>query len=247
MSRDPHHQLDKDALLARVRPAGQEHLLAFWDSLDETQRQRLSGQIAQLDLKLLARLRGRKSESAEGGKAHFAALAAGAASPPAIRTSGQGPFTRQQAIDRGSQALRAGEVGMILVAGGLGTRLGFDQPKGMFEIGPLSRRCLFAVLIDNLRAVARRYDVSIPLYLMTSPATDAATRDFFRDQGNLGLTAGELRFFCQATMWALDDRGEKILLAEPDSLFLGPDGHGGMLQALAESGCLADVRARGIK
>src|SRR5262245_28501302 len=119
MSRD-YHQPDKESLLALLRPAGQEHLLAFWDRLDQTQRKRLAGQIAQIDLALLARLRGRKSEAAEGDKSHFAALAARAASPPAIRLSGQGPFTRQQAIDRGSQALRAGEVGMILVAGGLG-------------------------------------------------------------------------------------------------------------------------------
>jgi UDP-N-acetylglucosamine/UDP-N-acetylgalactosamine diphosphorylase len=238
---------DKEALLARLRRAGQEHLLAFWDRLDETQRKNLAGQIAQIDWNLLAKLRGRRSASASDDKAHFAALAARAVSPPAIRLSGQGPFSRQQAIDRGQAALRAGEVGMILVAGGLGTRLGFDQPKGMFEIGPLSKRCLFAILIDQLLAVARRHAVSIPLYLMTSPATDAATREFFWAQGSFGLTASELRFFCQATMWALDDGGEKILLEAPDSLFLGPDGHGGMLQALVRSGCLADARARGIK
>jgi UDP-N-acetylglucosamine/UDP-N-acetylgalactosamine diphosphorylase len=242
-----HLVADKNALLSQLRPAGQEHLVAFWDRLDEPQRRRLAGQIAQIDWNLLARLRGRRSDTATDDKAHYAALAARAASPPAIQLSGQGPFTRQQAIERGQAALRSGEVGMILVAGGLGTRLGFDQPKGMFEVGPLSKRCLFAILIDQLRAVARRHATSIPLYLMTSPATDAATRDFFREQGNFGLTAGELRPFCQATMWALDDRGEKILLEAPDSLFLGPDGHGGMLQALASSGCLADVRDRGIK
>ena len=238
---------DKQALLARLRPAGQEHVVAFWDGLDETQRRRLAGQIAQIDWNVLARLRGRRSDSATDDQAQFAALAARAVSPPAIRLAGQGPFTRQQAIDRGQAALRAGEVGMILVAGGLGTRLGFDQPKGMFEIGPLSKRCLFAVLIDQLRAVARRYAASIPLHVMTSPATDAATREFFQQQGHFGLSTSELRFFCQATMWALDDRGEKILLESPDSLFLGPDGHGGMLQALASSGCLADAGTRGIK
>jgi UDP-N-acetylglucosamine/UDP-N-acetylgalactosamine diphosphorylase len=238
---------DKNALLARLRPSGQEHLLAFWERLDAAQRRQLASQIAEVDLDLLAKLRGRRSESAADDKAQFAALAARAESPPAIRLDGTGPFTRQQAIDRGEAALRGGEVGMVLVAGGLGTRLGFDKPKGMFEIGPLSRRCLFEVIIDQLRAVSRRYGCTIPLYLMTSPATDAATRDFLAEHGNFGLAPSELQIFCQATMWALDDRWEKILLEALDSLFLGPDGHGGMLQAFVKNGCLNDVRRRGIK
>ena len=239
--------LDKDTLVARLRPAGQEHLLAFWDRLNANQRQNLAGEIAEIDFGLLKKLRSQRSESAAGDKADFAALAARAESPPAIRLDGQGPFSREQAIDRGEAALRAGEVGMILVAGGLGTRLGFDKPKGMFEIGPLSRRCLFEVIIDQLRGVSRRYGRPIPLYLMTSPATDAVTREFLAEHDHFGLAADELKIFCQATMWALDDRWEKILLESPDSLFLGPDGHGGMLQAFVKSGYLDDVRLRGIR
>jgi UDP-N-acetylglucosamine/UDP-N-acetylgalactosamine diphosphorylase len=237
---------DKQSLLDRLRPAGQEHLVALWDRLDGPQRQRLARQIAEIDFELLKKLRARKNEASGVDKAHFAAMAVRAASPPAIRLDGKGPFSRQQAIERGQAALKAGEVGMILVAGGLGTRLGFDQPKGMFEIGPLSKRPLFQVLIDQLRAVSRRYASSIPLYLMTSPATDDATREFLDRHGNFGLAPSELRIFCQATMWALDDRWEKILLASTDSLFLGPDGHGGMLQALVRSGSLADAQQRGI-
>ncbi len=247
MPQNTAHAPDKNSLLARLRPAGQEHLLAFWDRLDAAQRQKLATQIAQIDLDLLARLRVRRSESAADDKAQFAALAARAESPPAIRLDGKGPFTRRDAIDRGEAALSSGEVGMILVAGGLGTRLGFDKPKGMFEIGPLSRRCLFEVIIDQWRAVSRRYGSSIPLYLMTSPATDAATREFLAEHGNFGLAPSELQIFCQSTMWALDDRWEKILLEAPDSLVLGPDGHGGMLQALVKSGCLADARTRNIR
>ncbi len=238
---------DRNALLSRLRPAGQEHLLDFWDRLNAAQRQKLATQIAEIDLDLLARLRSQRSESAADDKAQFAALASRAESPPAIRLDGKGPFTRRGAIERGEAALRAGDVGMILVAGGLGTRLGFDKPKGMFEIGPLSRRSLFEVIIDQLRAVSRRYGSPIPLYLMTSPATDADTRKFLTAHGNFGLTASELRIFCQATMWALDNRWEKILLESPDSLFLGPDGHGGMLQALVKSGCLNDIADRRIK
>ena len=74
---------------------------------------------------------------------------------------------------------------MILVAGGLGTRLGFDQPKGMFPLGPLSGRTLFQILIEQLLAVGRRYGVRIPLYVMTSPATDDVTREYLAEHGGL--------------------------------------------------------------
>jgi UDP-N-acetylglucosamine/UDP-N-acetylgalactosamine diphosphorylase len=235
---------DKQALLALLRPAGQEHLVAFWDELSLPQRRQLASQIRAIDWDVLRQLQAQRGK--ETAKEDYADLAARASSPPAIRLDGSGSISRKEAIARGEQVLLRGEVGMILVAGGLGTRLGFDQPKGMLPIGPLSGRCLFQVLIDRLRAMARRYGVPIPLYLMTSPATDAATRDFFREHGNFGLPHDELRFFCQSTMWALDDRWEKILLEAPDSLFLGPDGHGGMLKALAQSGALADARRRGI-
>ena len=171
-----------------------------------------------------------------------------AASPPAMRLDGSGvPFTAEAARARGEELLRAGQVGMILVAGGLGTRLGFDQPKGMFPVGPLSGRTLFEILLEQLQAVGRRYGMRIPLYVMTSPATDEVTRRFLDEHRWFGLPADDCRVFCQATMWAVDDRFERILLESRGSLFTGPDGHGGMLAALAKSGSLADAQRRGIR
>ena len=241
----------KDRLLARLTPIGQEHLVAFWDRLDDRQRQHLARQIEAIDPDVFRQVQEQHRRSAETGddpKAHWARLAAKAQSPPAMLLDGSGvPFSKDQARRRGAELLWAGKLGMILVAGGLGTRLGFDQPKGMFPIGPLSQRPLFQVLIEQLLAVGRRYGVRIPLYLMTSPATDEATRRFLAEHGNFGLAADDLHIFCQATMWALDDKWERILLESPGSIFLGPDGHGGMLAALAKSGCLADAQRRGIE
>lgn len=136
---------------------------------------------------------------------------------------------------------------MILVAGGLGTRLGFDQPKGMFPLAPLSGRTLFQIILEQLLASSRHYGVPIPLYVMTSPATDEATRQILDERSWFGLPPQDVRIFCQATMWAVDDRFERILLESPGSLFVGPDGHGGMLSALVKSGCLADAQERGLK
>jgi UDP-N-acetylglucosamine/UDP-N-acetylgalactosamine diphosphorylase len=246
----------KQRLLARLAPMRQEHLLAFWDRLDEGQRQQLARQIEAIEPDVFGQViaQHERSEAAgEGDKSHWARLAAQAQSPPAMRLDGSGvPFSKIEARQRGAELLQAGKLGMILVAGGLGTRLGWkindvDQPKGMFPIGPLSGRPLFQVLFEQLLAVGRRYGVRIPLYLMTSPATDESTRKFLREHRNFGLPDEDLRIFCQATMWALDDRWERILLESPGSLFLGPDGHGGMLAALDKSGCLADARQRRVE
>ncbi len=159
------------------------------------------------------------------------AIAARAESPPAFRLDGTGNrFRCTEAMARAEQALREGQLGVILVAGGQGTRLGFPHPKGMFPIGPLSQRTLFQMHVEQLRAVARRYATRIPLYLMTSPATHDETVAFFEQNARFGL-GDDLRIFCQGTMPAVDAESGRLLLAARDEVFLSPDGHGGTLAA----------------
>jgi UDP-N-acetylglucosamine/UDP-N-acetylgalactosamine diphosphorylase len=245
---------DDAARLAMLRqklaPIGQEHLVAFWPRLSPAERDVLATQIGEIDVELFRELQADfRQRKVAGGQeeSQWAELAARAQSPPSMRLDGSGvSFSRDEARARGAELLRAGQVAMILVAGGLGTRLGFDQPKGLFELGPLSRRTLFQILLEQLQAVCRRYGVRIPLFVMTSPATDDVTRRFLAEHKWFGIPADDARIFRQATMWAVDDRFERILLESPGSLFLGPDGHGGMLAALHKSGCLADMQRRGI-
>ncbi|MBN2578563.1 MAG: UTP--glucose-1-phosphate uridylyltransferase [Pirellulales bacterium] len=233
----------KESLLAQLKPFGQEHLLAFWDRLDKAGRTELARQIEALDMPLVQRLYERRNNRSD-----FRALADRASPPPAIRRNGaNNPFTPEQARAQGAAALAAGQIGTILVAGGQGTRLGFPHPKGMYPIGPVSKRTLFEILVGKIGAAARRYGVRIPLYLMTSPATDAETRAFFREQRRFGLPEEDLFVFCQGTMPALDEATGKILLETPGRLALSPDGHGGMLAALARSGALDDLESRGIR
>ena len=199
----------------KLSPIGQEHLLAFWSRLSQNERQTLIQQLEAIDAQLFAELghEFRQQKAAASEESKWAALAAQAEPPQAMRLDGSGvPFTADEARGRGAELLRRGEVGMILVAGGLGTRLGFDQPKGMFPIGPLSNRTLFQVLLENLRAVQRRYGVRIPLFVMTSPATDEVTRQYLNEQKWFGLPPDDCRIFCQATMWAVDERFERLLL-----------------------------------
>ncbi len=235
--------MTRGELLSLLAPYGQEHLLAFWDELDEKQRASLAGQIARLDLALIDRLYHQGDRRADYG-----AMAARSQSPPAIRLPpARNPFSREEAVAQGRQALAAGKVGAILVAGGQGTRLGFPHPKGMFPIGPLSRRSLFQIHAEKLRAVSRRYGSAIPLYLMTSPATHDETVSFLAQQQRFGLAEEDLFIFCQGTMPAVDARSGRVLLAARDRIALSPDGHGGMLAALARSGGLEHMHNRGIE
>ena len=248
MSKDDN---EHQRLLQKLQPIDQAHLLAFWPQLTPPQRQQLAAQIDHIDPELFRDLQAefqQQPASAGNERSHWSDLAAKAIGPPAMRLDGSGvSFSTADARAKGAEILRAGQVGMILVAGGLGTRLGLDQPKGLLPLGPLSNRTLFQILLENLLAVRRRYGVSIPLYVMTSPATDTVTRDYLTANNWFGLPAADCRIFCQSTMWAVDEKFERILLESPDSLFLGPDGHGGMLAALSKSGCLADAQQRGVQ
>jgi UDP-N-acetylglucosamine/UDP-N-acetylgalactosamine diphosphorylase len=198
-------------LVDRLRPHGQEHLVAFWDCLDESQRRWLAAEIRGVDLALVTRL-----YRDPGRPDAMRDLADRASSPPAIRLGDrQKPFPPEAARRRGEEALRAGKVGAILVAGGQGTRLGFEHPKGMFPIGPVSNKSLFQLHVEKLLAAARRHGVRIPLYLMTSPATHDETVEYFAAHRRFGLPEDDLRVFCQGTMPAVDAATGRILLSAP--------------------------------
>jgi UDP-N-acetylglucosamine/UDP-N-acetylgalactosamine diphosphorylase len=233
----------KDELLAILSPHGQEHVLAFWDQLDADRQRSLVLEIRGIDWSLVERL----CRSADD-RADVRRLADRAGPPPAFRLqAAKNRFAPGQARQRGRQALAAGHLGVIVVAGGQGTRLGFEHPKGMFPIGPLSGRSLFQIHVEKVLAVGRRYGARIPLWLMASPATHDETVEFFARHRRFGLAEEDLRIFCQGTMPAVDAATGKVLLDQPGHLALSPDGHGGTLAALAGSGALDEIRRRAVR
>ncbi|MCM2370041.1 UTP--glucose-1-phosphate uridylyltransferase [Aporhodopirellula aestuarii] len=226
-----------------LAPYNQTHVLRYWNELDADARESLAAQVRAIDLDELERLIKGEDEQID-----FAEMAKGATLPLAVSADGTGvDWSPEAARKRGEEALRAGEIAAILVAGGQGTRLGFDSPKGMFPVGPLSGRTLFQIFADRLLATQRRYGVAIPWYIMTSEATDADTRAYFESNDNLGLAADQVIIFKQGTMPAVDAESGKLLLASKDSLALSPDGHGGTLRALDRNGCLERMKANGHK
>lgn len=231
-------------LHARLEPHGQHHLLQFWDELDEAQRKQLARQIGAIDLELMADLF-RQTTAAQD----WATLARRAEPPPAIRLSdrARGSFTAQEARDRGVRALEAGEIGVLLTAGGQGSRLGFDKPKGLFPIGPVSNVSLLQIHLEKALASKRRYGAAVPVYMMTSPVTHDEQVAFLKEHERFGLAEDDLVVFCQGTMPAVDAKTGKLLLAEKGELFLSPNGHGGTVAALADSGAIEHMRRRGVK
>ena len=196
--------------LGSLCPPEHRYLLSHWDDLDESQRQGLYEQISQIDFEGLRREFGSSpgpqggSELGSGQSVCGSSQLAYLAEPPdAVRLSDRTPQLLAEANSEGSQAISAGEVAMVLVAGGQGTRLGFDQPKGMYSIGPVSGRTLFQMHVDSLRGAMKKFGVSIPLLIMTGPSTDGPTREYFAKRGNLGLSHQELMIFQQGTMPAV--------------------------------------------
>jgi UDP-N-acetylglucosamine/UDP-N-acetylgalactosamine diphosphorylase len=237
------------SLEEQVNKHNQSHLLKWWDELDEPARGRLASEIAAIDFDQLDRLIDTLVRSD------------GAAAPPADRvqpidvvrlpqTDGE-RVVRRRVSELGAEALSAGEVGVILVAGGSGTRLGYEGPKGAFPIGPVSSASLFQIHAEKIVALGRRYGFNVPLYVMTSTENHAATTSYFEDNGSFGLK--HVRFFVQGQMPAVDRQNSKVLLASKDHIALSPDGHGGTLAALAAPGtngapsCLDELRELGVR
>ena len=229
-------------LTAQLEPFGQTHVLQFWEQLDESQQSQLAAQIEGFDLQQLNTLYQSKDT-----EAHWGELAAKSTVPPAITLADfADEASFEAAYQTGAKLLEAGQVGMIIVAGGQGSRLGFDHPKGMYPIGPVSDKTLFQIFVEKVMARAQQFGSTIPLYVMTSPPTHEETIQYLTKEKFFGMNPDDVMIFCQGVMPAVDGDG-KLLLEEKGKIFVSPDGHGGALLALEKSGALADMKKRGVE
>ena len=222
----------------------QSHLLAFWDKLDETERQRLLSQICQLDL-----------EKIDSWVADYVKKPASEAISsdllPAPFYSLELSDNKQkqkytEAVKLGKDMIRQGKVAAFVVAGGQGTRLGFDGPKGDFPISPVKKTTLFQIFAEYIAAASRKYNTVCPWYIMTSPLNRARTEEIFRSNNYYGLDEKDVFIFQQGTMPNFSPDG-KVLLADKANLSCSPDGHGGSLKALYQSGAIEDMKRRGVE
>jgi UDP-N-acetylglucosamine/UDP-N-acetylgalactosamine diphosphorylase len=230
-------------LIDQFKRSGQAQVFAFSDSLPLDEQQRLLAEAGEIDL-------------AEVEHLTRTLLAKGAAAGVNLEGLAPAPYERlpehggdaaawAKAKTAGEEALRAGRVAAFTVAGGQGTRLGYDGPKGTFPVTPLKKKPLFQVFAEKIRAAGKRYGRPIHWFIMTSHANHEATEAFFKEHNYFGLEAARVHFFRQGRMPAVNFDG-KILLETKGSLALSPDGHGGSLRALDRSGALDLMKREGI-
>ena len=146
----------------------------------------------------------------------------------------------------GLEAIRSCKVGAILLAGGQGTRLGFDKAKGMYNIGVNKELYIFEQLIRNLQKVTDEAGAFVPLYIMTSDKNDEQTRAFFAEHDFFGYNKDYVKFFVQEMVPAVDFDGNVLIEAE-DSLAMSPNGNGGWFSSLIKAGLDADLKEKGVE
>lgn len=224
-------------LAHRLRLHKQDHVLIGWEKLSANERMALISQLAGIDLEQIDTL--------------FAERELGPTLPSSEHIKPVQMIGRDEidtkTVRLGHEALARGEVAVLLVAGGQGSRLGFEKPKGMFPIGPVSNRSLFHIHADKVFALSRRYGKPVPFLIMTSPGTHDETEAFFKEHGYFGLDPATIYFFCQGTMPAVELETGRLLLEKRGVIFTSPNGHGGTLTALSETGLLDEMHERGVK
>lgn len=221
----------------------QEHLLAFWDELNETQRSELLADIEKINFRAVDRL-----------IPQYVLSDTPFPMPDTIEPAPcypvePGPDREKEyaeAHKHGVELIRQNKVAAFTVAGGQGTRLGFDGPKGAYPISPVRDATLFQLFAEFILGANKHYQADLSWYIMTSPQNHADTVQFFEKNDYFGLSGDKVRFFEQGMMPVFAQDG-KILLDAKHRISFSPDGHGGSLLALRNSGALKEMAEAGIE
>jgi len=221
------------AAYQKLEKYGQTHVLKYFDTLEENKQQLLLESIEKTDISFLE-----KECLSDKERKNITPLAAMQLDEIAAR---KGEF-----LDAGLDAIRKGKVGAVLLAGGMGTRLGSDKPKGMYNVGITRELYIFECIINNILDVVKQAGVPIPLYIMTSNVNDADTRAFFKEKNYFGYDPSYISFFVQKMAPATDREG-KIYMESPYEMALSPNGNGGWFASMSDGGLLPELEERGIE
>lgn len=219
----------------KLAGAGQEHLLQYFDELDEAQQTGLLNQIEALDLSLLDLIKDGVKEVPKGKLAPLGAV-----------TLDEIKEKKDTYKKRGLEAIRQCQVGAVLLAGGQGTRLGLDKPKGMLNVGIHKELYLFEQLVNNLMEVVKEADAWVPLFVMTSEKNNADTVAFFKEKDYFGYNKDYVFFFVQEMAPSVGYDG-KILMEAKDRLSTSPNGNGGWFSSLVKAGLLDKINELGVE
>lgn len=232
--------MDYNSTLKKLSDLKQEHILKFFNDLSEEQKTSLLKEIETTNiegiLKLYDDLVVNKKE-----------IISDEIKPiKSEHINNLSKEKKEQYIKVGKDTIKDNKVAAFLVAGGQGSRLGFNGPKGAFDIGLPSHKSLFEIQADGLMKLNRELNVSIPWYIMTSPQNNEYTVNFFKEHNFFGYKEEDVHFFMQEQIPSVDENG-KILMSSKSSISLNPNGSGGCFIALKESGLLEDMINRGVE
>lgn len=223
---------------------GQGHLLKFWNDLNEKEQQVLASQIEEVNWSEIDSLI--KNYVLKKPEIKIPEDLSPAPYFPLEPKDAEQRALYCRAIERGKTLLAESKIAAFTVAGGQGTRLGFNGPKGTYPITPIKGKSLFQYFAERIKRASEKYSALIPWYIMTSDMNHSETVSFFESHGFFGLDKGNVMFFKQGTMPAIGRDG-KILLDTKGTLALSPNGHGGSLLGLRKSGAIADMTRRGVE
>lgn len=218
--------------MEKLKKYGQEHVLKYYAELPDEQRNTLIEQIDRTDFTVIG-------QAAETGKR-------GTIAPIKAMTIPEIDMGRERFERIGMEAVKAGKLGAVLLAGGMGTRLGSDAPKGMYDIGISKPVYIFQRLIENLMKVVEKAGNYIQLFVMTSEKNHGATVGFFKEHDYFGYDKDYIAFFKQDMAPAADFDG-KVYMEAKDSIATSPNGNGGWFLSMKKSGLLELVEKRGIE
>ncbi len=226
--------MTKQEALAKLTPYKQEHLLRYFDEITEEGRERLLAQIDDLNLSVLDFFH-EKNEQTRGEFQPLGAL-----------TLDEIAANRDKYRSTGLDAIRNGKAACVLLAGGQGSRLGFEHPKGMYNMGVNRELYIFQCLINNLMEVTDEAGAMVHLLIMTSESNDTETREFLMENKFFGYSEEYVHFFIQEMAPAVDEKGN-ILLADKDCIAMSPNGNGGWFSSLQRAGLINLLKSEGIE
>lgn len=221
--------------LEKVQKYEQEHILCDYDGLNDGEKERLLSQIEATDFSVLASCKGKKE-----------ALQRGKIEPLAVMQLPEIDEKREKFTALGLEAVKAGKIGAVLLAGGMGTRLGSDDPKGMYNIGITKEVYIFQRLIENLMDVVKQAKTWIPLYVMTSDKNHEATTGFLKEHDYFGYDSDHITFFMQEMAPASDYEG-KVYMEEKWKISTSPNGNGGWYSSMYKWGIAQKAIAEGVE
>ena len=219
----------------KLEKYGQQHVLRYFEELTEREKESLLLQIEETDFDIISSCRGSKDRESRGVFA-----------PLSVMQLEEIEKRKEEFTNIGYQAIKDGQIGAILLAGGMGTRLGSDDPKGVYNIGITKDVFIFQRIIENLLDVVKMTGAVVPLFIMTSDKNHKATTEFLAEHQYFGYDKEYVFFFQQEMAVATDYEG-KVYLEEKGRMSTSPNGNGGWFVSMKKAGYVDKLHQMGVK